>query len=223
MNISRNATVLFVGRNTIQCFIPSEKTIVTISWAEDMIGDLMVVNEAAFVAFVMSQLAPHKVEAQQAIIMLSEQISFRKVLLGKTSAEQDKEKEDFLEALPIERPLMKQYTFGKEHVVVAVPGDMVSAVQQVCTKMHMSVASIVPQYVYVNYRANVWLDASMAVSILKDASTSYSYPLRVIAQTTSEEATKNTKRVDSVLTLPKLLIVFGFLLIILLVLLIVRQ
>lgn len=148
--------VIYLEPNQVSFYSTVTSTIQSMVFGEGVVRDMEVAAVEVLQAQLDTWLKQQNIQSHNAVIILAENVYFKKEFPGKQNALNSAEISAFLDLVPIESPTARIISMAGAAVAVAANKDFYQPIVEVLQKQKVSVVALTPAFVFQLNPAEVW-------------------------------------------------------------------
>lgn len=135
---------LYLEKSGFYYFQPGLATVISMAFAENLVKDMDVLNGAAFIAQIKSFVEQYRLAPATITLILSSNVTFEKDIVNLTNEAQKDAVQNFVDTIPFESVLTKEYPIEKGIKVIGSNDDLYREIKSGFEKVSFSIECVVP-------------------------------------------------------------------------------
>lgn len=140
----KQSALLYLDKNGFYFYEAGLESVISLAFLPSSVRDMDVINGASIMAQIKTFIEQYKIAPATIAMILSPNISFEKDIIGLTSDAQAEEVKKFIDTIPFESVLSKQYPIEKGVKVIGCNEDIYSELKVGFEKSAFSVDMVIP-------------------------------------------------------------------------------
>ena len=140
----KQPAILYLDKNGFYFYTPTLPSVISLAFIESSVKDMEVINPSSILTQVRSFIDQYQIPPTSIMMILSPNITFEKDIAGLASEAQEESANTFIDTIPFESVLAKQYPIEKGVKVIGANDDLYQELRMSFEKSLSSIDCVVP-------------------------------------------------------------------------------